>query len=151
MDKDNASEYYYFSKEFYQSVLNDLPYNTQLFYAVLDGKVIAASIMLAENGYMNYHLSGSIREYSSLAPTNLLLYHAALWGEANGCKTLYLGGGVGSGEDSLFKFKRSFYRGDTLHRFHIGKKILNEELYEMLMNMRDDITERGRFFPEYRA
>ena len=50
--------------------------------------------MLMANGKMNYHLSGSIREFSNLAPTNLLLYKAALWGCANGCKTLYLGGGV---------------------------------------------------------
>lgn len=69
---------------------------------------------------MNYHLSGSIWEYANLAPTNLLLYEAALWGCANGCKTLYLGGGVGSGEDSLFKFKKAFYRLEV----YIMKKIL---------------------------
>ena len=113
MDKDNADEYYYFGKEFYDSILNDLPENAQVFYAQIpDGTVIAASIMFAANGRMNYHLSGSLREYSSLAATNLLLYKAALWGSANGCKTLYLGGGVGSGEDSLFKFKRAFIKAN---------------------------------------
>lgn len=150
MDKDNATKYYYFGKEFYTSIIEDLPHNAQLFYAVLDEKIIAASIMLSENGYMNYHLSGSIKEYSNLAPTNLLLYQAALWGEANGCKSLYLGGGVGSGEDSLFKFKKSFYRKDDLPRFYIGKKILNKELYSELTSMREDLSGSG-FFPEYRA
>lgn len=150
MDKDNADSYYYFGKEFYQSVLEDLPQNAQVFYAVLDGQVIAASIMLACNGRMNYHLSGSLREYAHLAPSNLLLYEAALWGCANGCKTLYLGGGVGSGEDSLFKFKRAFYRGDDLYRFHIGKKIFIQETYDLLVNMRQDLPESG-FFPYYRA
>ena len=150
MDKDNADSYYYFGEAFYQSVLEDLPQNAQVFYAVLEGQVIAASIMLACNGRMNYHLSGSLREYANLAPSNLLLYEAALWGCANGCKTLYLGGGVGSGEDSLFKFKRSFYRGDDLHRFHIGKKIFNRETYDLLVSMRQDLPESG-FFPYYRA
>ena len=150
MDKDNADSYYYFSEQFYQSVLEDLPQNAQVFYAVLDGQVIAASIMLCCNGRMNYHLSGSLREYAHLAPSNLLLYEAALWGCANGCKTFYLGGGVGSGEDSLFKFKRAFYRGEDLHRFHIGKKILDPEKYNMLVQMRDDLPESG-FFPCYRA
>lgn len=150
MDKDNADSYYYFSEEFYQSVLEDLPQNAQVFYAVLDGQVIAASIMLSCNGRMNYHLSGSLREYAHLAPSNLLLYEAALWGCANGCKTLYLGGGVGSGEDSLFKFKRAFYRGDDLYRFHIGKKIFIQETYDLLVNMRQDLPESG-FFPYYRA
>lgn len=150
MDKDHAEEYYYFSEKFYQSVLNDLPYNAEVFYAVLDDEIIAASIMLIANGRMNYHLSGSLREYQNLAPTNLLLYEAALWGCANGCKTLYLGGGVGSGEDSLFKFKRAFYRGDDLNRFHIGKKIFNIDKYNKLVEMREEIENQG-YFPRYRG
>lgn len=149
MDKDKADEYYYFDEGFYESILNDLPQNSQVFYAVYENKVIAASIMLFANGRMNYHLSGSIREYSSLAPTNLLLYEAALWGCANGYKTLYLGGGVGSGEDNLYKFKKAFYRNDDVRRFYIGKKIFNQEKYDELLKMRET-TDRD-FFPKYRA
>ncbi len=150
MDKDNADEYYYFEPEFYDSILSDLQENGQIFCAVLEEKVIAAAIMLFANGRMNYHLSGSIREYSNLAPTNLILYEAALWGCENGCKSLYLGGGVGSGEDGLFKFKKSFYRKDDLPRFHIGKKILNKEKYNELLSLRENLPESG-FFPQYRA
>ncbi|MDO5131373.1 MAG: GNAT family N-acetyltransferase [Eubacteriales bacterium] len=148
MDKDRASGYYYFGKEFYRSVLEDLPRNAQVFYAEREGEVIAASIILTANCRMNYHLSGSVRQYSPLAPTNLLLYEAALWGCENGYKTFYLGGGVGSGEDSLFKFKRAFYRGD-LNRFHIGKKIFNREAYEDLLGMVK--PENENFFPKYRG
>lgn len=148
MDKDNAEKYYYFGSDFYTSILEDLPQNAQVFWAEKDGKVIAASIMLTSNGYMNYHLSGSLREYSSLAPGNLILYKAALWGYENGCKTFYLGGGVGSGEDSLFKFKRAFYKGDLKH-FFIGKKIHDQTKYEALLNMREKTV--GNFFPQYRA
>ncbi len=149
MDKDNANEYYYFGKTFYQSVLDDLPQNAQVFWAEKDDKVIAASIMLATNGRMNYHLSGSLSEFGSLAPTNLLLYQAALWGCANGYKTLYLGGGVGSGEDSLFRFKRAFYKGD-LNRFYIGKKIYNQEKYDELLVLRN-MVETSNYFPQYRS
>ncbi|WP_295089434.1 GNAT family N-acetyltransferase [Ruminococcus sp.] len=148
MDKDDAEKYYYFSEDFYKSVLEDLPQNAQVFWAEKDGQVIAASIMLAANGRMNYHLSGSMQEYSSLAPTNLLLYQAALWGCANNYKTLYLGGGVGSGEDSLFKFKRAFYKGE-LNSFFIGKKIYDLEKYNELVGIRGDIS--SGFFPKYRA
>lgn len=148
MDKDDAEEYYYFGEEFYQSVLNDLPQNAQVFWAEKNGQIIAASIILATNGKMNYHLSGSLREFGSLAPTNLLLYQVALWGCANGIKTFYLGGGVGSGEDSLFKFKRAFYKGE-LNRFYIGKKIFNQEKYDELLHMRGSIE--SSYFPQYRA
>ncbi len=150
MDKDEADPYYYFSPAFYESVCEDLKDEAQLFYAMLDGKMIAAAVMLMENGRMNYHLSGSLREYSHLAPTNLLLYKAALWGAQNGAKTLYLGGGVGSGEDGLFKFKKSFYRGDDLLKFYIGKKIFDTECYEELLRLRENLPESG-FFPKYRA
>ena len=150
MDKDNASSYYYFSREFYDSVREDLAPNAQVFYAERDGLVIAAAIMLMANGYMNYHLSGSLREYANLAPTNLLLYEAALWGCANGCKTMHMGGGVGSREDSLFSFKKSFYRHDDLTRFCIGKKIMDPQQYDVLVQLRGDCAE-STYFPQYRG
>lgn len=149
MDKDDAEAYYYFKSDFYVSILNDLPHNAQVFWAEKDEQVIAASIMLAANKKMNYHLSGSIREFSSFAPTNLLLYEAALWGNANGYKSLYLGGGVGSGEDSLFKFKRAFYKGELNH-FYIGKRIIDQDSYTELVNKRDNISNQN-YFPKYRG
>lgn len=148
MDRDTAEKYYYFAPEFYQSVLEDLPQNAQVFWAEKDGKVISASIIIGANGYLDYHLSGSLREYGSLAPTNLLLYKVALWGCANGYRSLYLGGGVGSSEDNLFKFKRAFYKGDLNH-FYIGKKIFNQKKYEKLIAIRGDIE--SNYFPLYRA
>lgn len=150
MDKDNADDYYYFNREFYESVCHDFKDNARIFYATLDDKIIAASIMIYANGRMNYHLSGSLREYANLAPTNLLLYKAALWGMEQGYKTLYMGGGVGSGEDSLFKFKKSFYRKDDLPRFHIGKRIFDEEKYAMLLELSGNDKDVS-FFPQYRA
>ncbi len=150
MDKDNADEYYYFSPEFYSSILNDLSHNAEIFYAVKDNKVIAASIILMCNGYLNYHLSGSLHDYYNLAPTNRLLYEVSLWGCEHGFKSLYLGGGVGSEEDNLFSFKRSFYKGD-LNRFHIGKKIVDVEKYEVLISLRNGNIGNAGFFPEYRG
>lgn len=149
MQKNNAEEYYYFGDDFYKSVLEDLPHNSQIFYAEKDGEIIAASIMLTANGRMNYHLSGALQEYSSLAATNLIMYTAALWGCANGCKTLYLGGGVGSGEDSLLRFKKTFYKG-KLNRFYIGKKIFDQYKYDELVSLRSEINNTC-YFPVYRG
>ncbi|OUO79395.1 GNAT family N-acetyltransferase [Blautia sp. An249] len=149
MDKDHADKYYYFEEPFYESILNDLPQNAQIFYAVYDGTIIAASIILISNGRMNYHLSGSLSEYARLAPVNLLLYEAALWGCEHGCKTLYLGGGVGSDEDSLYKFKKSFNRLDNDNKFYIGKKIFLRDKYDQLLEMRGETN--SSFFPKYRA
>ena len=45
MDKDNAEDYYYFNKNFYESVLNDLPNNAQVFYAEYEGKIIVVLLL----------------------------------------------------------------------------------------------------------
>lgn len=153
MDRDNATEYYYFGPEFYQSICYDLQENAEVFYAVDDqGEMIAASIMMQANGRMNYHLSGVKTAYRNLAPTNLLLYKAALWGCANGCKTLHLGGGLGSAEDDLYKFKESFYRREPC-RFNIGRKIFDMARYDDLVAIReadDQLIGNTSFFPAYR-
>ena len=103
MEKDHAEDYYFFCDAFYESIHRDLHDNYEMFYAVLNGEIIAMSIMLFANDQMHYHLSGSMIGYRNLAPSNLLLYKAALWGCEQGYKTFHLGGGVGSGEDNLWK------------------------------------------------
>ena len=148
MDKDHASSYYYFKDEFYDSIRTDLDGNAKVFYAKKDDKIIAASIILASNKRLNYHLSGSIKEYGSLAPTNLLLYEVALWGSKNGYKTLFLGGGVGSAEDGLLKFKKSFNKGELNH-FYIGKKIWNKDAYYKICK-EINFNTVDNFFPAYR-
>lgn len=124
MDKDNAKDYYYFKKDFYKSILYDLGYNSLIFYAVFEEKVIAMSIILFSNQQMHYHLSASDMEYRHFAPTNLLLYEAACWGCENGYKTFHLGGGLGSKEDSLFEFKKAFNKNSNTY-FYVGRKIFN--------------------------
>ena len=154
MDKDNAEEYYYFGEQFYESIHNDLYDNYEMFYAVLNGEIIAMSIMLFGNKQMHYHLSGSMIEYRNLAPSNLLLYKAALWGYEQGCKTFHLGGGVGSGEDNLYKFKAAFNRKSD-YQFSIGREIFDQEKYDELVKIRreshSDFDEASHFFPLYRS
>ncbi len=154
MDKDNATDYYYFKDDFYKSIHQDLYDNYEMFYAVYEGKIIAMSIMIFANKQMHYHLSGSLTEYRNLAPTNLLLYKAALWGHEQGFKTLHLGGGVGSGDDSLYKFKAAFNRKSN-YQFSIAKHIFNQEKYDMLVNERANsdkqFNKESSFFPLYRS
>lgn len=154
MDKDNAEEYYYFGDEFYKSIHEDLNGHYEMFYATYEGKTIAMSIMLFANKQMHYHLSGSVLEYRNLAPSNLLLYKAALWGCEHGYKTLHLGGGVGSGEDNLYKFKAAFNRNSD-YQFSIAKMIFDQTKYDELVNERKNrdlnFNLESKFFPLYRS
>ena len=116
----------------------------------MEEKIIAVAIIIGTNKMLNYHLSGSLREYSSMAATNLLLYETALWGNANGYKTFHLGGGVGAADDGLLHFKKAFYRGE-LTKFCIGKRIFIKDVYEELVRYRGDSVKEKKFFPLYRA
>lgn len=153
MRHDNAEEYYFFEREFYESIDKDLHENYEIFYAVFEGEIVAMSIMLFSGTQMHYHLSGSRYEFRRLAPSNLLLYKAALWGHEQGFKTFHLGGGVGSGEDNLYKFKAAFNRNSD-YQFSIGKMIIDNIAYDRLLNLRNfTIAELSHinYFPKYRA
>lgn len=154
MDKDNAEAYYYFSEAFYESIHHDMYDNYEIFYALLNGEIIAMSIILFANKQMHYHLSGSMIEYRNLAPSNLLLYKAALWGYERGFKTFHLGGGVGSGEDNLYKFKAAFNKTSD-YQFSIGKQVFDEKKYKQLIRIRmmndTSFDEHSTFFPLYRS
>lgn len=154
MDVDNADNYYYFPKDFYLSIINDLPNNHEIFYALKDGEIISIALILHANKQMHYHLSGSKYEFRSLSPSNLLLYEVACWGIEQGFKTFHLGGGVGSGEDSLFKFKKAFNKHSS-NQFSIGYDIVDQEAYDKLIEIRKEkdtgFNPNSSFFPLYRA
>lgn len=149
MDKVGADSYYYFKKEFYDSILYDLKENALVFYAKLGDEIIAMSIIMYGNGQLHYHLSASRREYQNLAPTNLLLYEAACFGCNIGAKTFHLGGGLGSRQDHLYSFKKQFNRQQDC-QFSVGKLIVNEQVYKRLWELNRSGEETG-FFPAYRA
>lgn len=153
MEKDHAEDYYYFEDAFYESIHKYLYNNYEMFYAVKAGKIIAMSIILFANNQMHYHLSGSMMEYRAFAPSNLLLYKAALWGCEHSYKTFHLGGGVGSGEDNLYKFKAAFNRHSD-YQFSIGKEIFDQEKYNELVALRASTDSNfdgdSTFFPLYR-
>jgi len=76
-----------------------------------------------------------------------------LWGYEQGLKTFHLGGGVGSGEDNLYKFKAAFNR-ESDYQFSIAKMIFNQAAYDELVQKRknEDLSfnEESKFFPLYR-
>lgn len=153
MLKDNADPYYFFKDEFYESIHKDLGGHYEMFYAVYEDKVVSMAIMLFANRRMHYHLSGSLYEYRSLAASNLMLYEAACWGCNQGFEHFHLGGGIGSHEDNLYRFKGAFNRNSNL-QFSIGKLIVDMDMYNKLVDIRskDEAFDRTSFFfPLYRS
>ena len=154
MDKDNADAYYYFKPEFYESIAKNLHGKWKIFYAVFNNEIIAMSIVLMCNGRMHYHLSGNVQEYRNLNATNLILYEAARYGARHGYKILHLGGGVGSDDDPLYKFKKKFNKNGDLS-FCISKDCFDREKYLYLVELRKrsmpSFDSAASFFPLYRS
>lgn len=152
MESDHAAPYYFFEKDFYEAIERSLHSNYEIFYAEYDGRIISMAIMIFAGEFLNYHLSGSVREFRNLAPSNLLLYKAALWGCKKGFNTFHLGGGLGAAEDNLYKFKAGFNRRSD-YTFSIGKMILDSSKYEFLVKLREGLSDfepDSEYFPLYR-
>lgn len=154
MHRDQAEDYYYFGRDFYESILEDLKQNAMWFYAKMNKEIAAVAIFIFGNSNMHYHLSASREQYRGLASTNLVLYEAAVWAAENGYQKLHLGGGVGSGEDSLYKFKKAFNRGNNT-KFYIGRRIFDHDQYEAMVRLRMEsdpaFDPKTRYFPSYRG
>ncbi|MGL6106530.1 GNAT family N-acetyltransferase [Romboutsia sp.] len=156
MEKNKASEYYYFDKTFFENTTKYLKENVTIFKAIYQGETILSSLIMSYGDYVHYHLTGSREEYLNLGVNNLLVYEVALWAIDNGYRYFHLGGGYIGNEDSLFKFKKGFSKSEKGEKkFYIGKKINLPQEYEKLVKIREKENQiclnNTNFFPAYRA
>jgi len=156
MDRVGSTGYYYFPKDYYLNLKDSLGGNVKLFCAWLDGHIISSSMFFFSNGIVQYHLSGTITEHLRHNGAKVILDHVRTWAGECGYKWLNLGGGVGSSEDSLFRFKAGFSK--SRHTFEIVRMIVDPLEYDNAVRLRREWTDHTglhpretSFFPEYRA
>lgn len=151
MRKNNADEYYIFDEIFFES-LKMLKDNGCFFYAMFDGKPIGGAIMLYNEEYMHYHLSGTHTDYRKYSSSNLLLYEAACWASEQGIRKFHLGGGM-IPDDSLFGFKKQFNKFGRLP-FVVGRTVFDKGTYAKLLDIRKKMNpnfdENNSFMIQYR-
>lgn len=149
MDRNKATDYYYFGDKYFNQILKYFKKNILLVEAIYEEKTIACGLYFIYNKTIHIHLSGTLNEYLFLSPAYILRYAVTLWGKENGYEVIHHGGGrSNSEEDSLYKFKKQFAQ-HTKFEFYIGKKIWNQEIYEELCKAKK-VEENETFFPAYR-
>ena len=149
MDRNNATDYYYFGDEYFSKILKYFKNNVLLVKAIFQEKTIASGLYFVYDKKIHIHLSGTLSEYLYLSPAYILRYAVTLWGKENGYEIIHHGGGrSNSEEDSLYKFKKQFGI-NTQFDFYIGKKIWNKEIYDKLCEIKK-VDENEEFFPAYR-
>lgn len=121
----NATNYYYFNNEYYNSFFN---FKDKLFIANIkkNEKIISSAIIFKYNNFLHYHLGGSLLEYRNIRPNNFLHCNIIKYGIENNFDLYHLGGGL-KDEDSLFIFKNKI--ADTKFNYNIYKNIINEKIY----------------------
>jgi len=153
MARNEAQPYYYFNRDFFRNVCDELKDNAAIFYAVYDDRIVAMELVLYCNGKLHSHLQASLRDCQHLSPVPLLIYNESLWGMDNGILRFHLGGGLGSAEDNIYQFKSNFNRNSHT-RFFTGRRIFDRKKYDALLRLRNEASPdapRIGYFPEYRA
>jgi len=151
MTRRRASEYYFFSKRYYRSLVDELGDNMLLLVAEERGHIIGAALFSVAQpaGIMQYHLSAFDWDYRHRQPTKMIIHTAREWGRTHGFRRLHLGGGLAAARDSLHDFKRGF-SPDT-HVFSTQRLVVDADKYRALSGgagtAPDDL--RG-YFPAYR-
>ncbi|MCL6294970.1 peptidoglycan bridge formation glycyltransferase FemA/FemB family protein [Jejuia spongiicola] len=151
MNRVNAKENYYFSKEYFLKFINGEDYKTDIVLAVFKetGEIISAALMVKTNDIVQYHLSGTKAEYLYLSPIRLLIDEMRIKATLKNKTYFNLGGGLGNTDDGLFKFKSSFSK--DYKPFKIWKHIVNNDAYDSLVEQYATSDCDSSFFPLYRC
>ncbi len=149
MDRNDASDYYYFDDEYFNNCLKLFKDQILLVEVIYEEKVIAAGFYFVYGDFIHAHLSGTLTEYLHLSPAYIIKYATAIWAKENNIQLIHYGGGTTNSEhDPLYQFKKKFGR-NTEFEFHVGKKLWDEETYEKLCQNTGMIGDTN-YFPAYR-
>jgi hypothetical protein len=126
-----ASEYYYFSDEYFGRSKNIEGFD--MINVIMDGRVAASGIFIGGGMYYHYHLYGRDKAFSEACVGHRTIWEAVKLARSKGYSFFHLGGGMtDEPSDSLFAFKKQF-SGD-FRDFYIGKRVLNERVYGYLID-----------------
>lgn len=148
-----ATSQYFFSRQYFERLRDDLSSNVTLWTTQIGGEVAAASLITECDGIVQYHLSGTSEAFIHEYPTKVLLDRAIAWANERGNRTFHLGGGLGGQEDSLFRFKSGFSKQQQ--PFFTARIIINERRYKALIEEWEEASGQPAqsvtgFFPQYR-
>lgn len=151
MDRVNAKKNYYFTKEYFNDFIHSSDFQTDVLLATHNetNEVISAAMMVKTNDIIQYHISGTRNDFLHLTPIRLLIDEMRIKGTEDQFTYFNLGGGLGSADDSLFRFKSSFSK--DFKDFKVWKYIVNQEIYDKLTKQFTNVEEETDFFPLYRA
>lgn len=153
MKRNEAKEYYYFKRSYFEGIAEKLPDNYIYFYVLKDGVIISTELVLCSENYAYSFLGGTDSDYYDFRPNDFLKNEIIKWCNETGRKRFILGGGYNK-DDGIYRYKRGFTH-DADVPFFTGNYIFNKEIYDKLVMLRKaedaDFNGDSNFFPLYRA
>ena len=156
MHRVGAQAEYFFDRDYFCQLFQQLSTDAHLFIVLSDGRVVSGGIVVKRNGIIQYHLGGTHASHLKLAPIKLMFETVRRWGAQSGATVFHLGGGVGSQEDSLFYFKSGF--SNRRHSFVCWRWIVAPEAYKLLCDsgsaghaLNGSTWASDEYFPLYRS
>ncbi len=156
MRRVRAHRRYFFTLDYFKRLFAiGPPASFHLFVCEIDGEIVSGGVFSHCQGVVQYHLGGTATAWLKQAPMKLIFDQVRIWAHGMGARWFHLGGGVGSSEDSLFRFKAGF--SSARFPFYVWKWIVQPDAYQQLVEARRAwYRSHGRpfpntsFFPAYR-
>nr|WP_262910804.1 GNAT family N-acetyltransferase [Wocania arenilitoris] len=153
----NAKDIYFFSLNYFESLILSNPNEFSIAFAYLDNIPISAELIIKNNDTIFAFLGGTDSDYFHCRPNDYLRVEIIKWAISQNFKYYVLGGGLKDG-DGLYKSKKYLFPKTEDIPFCTGRKIINHHVYNKLINNMvveyDDVSSliqnADAFFPVYR-
>jgi len=148
LQRRSADKYYYFSDNYFTSLNKKMGTNISYFFTQIKNKTISCELVTYKNHNAYSFLGGTLSEYFSYRPNDILKHQIINHLRKEGCKYFCLGGGVSEG-DGIYKYKKSFSK-NGINDFFIGKKIYLNDIYNKICGeWLDKSPEKKDLFSNY--
>ena len=152
MQRNEASEKYFFSLDFFMAFFETMPENARFMMAEYRDQVVAGTLYLHDATDVYSYLGGADQEFQQIRSTNAIVYETIQWARDAGKRRLILGGGYRP-DDGIFRFKSSF--SPFRSRFHVYRRIHLPYEYDRLCRAWSSYYHcdplLNDYFPAYRS
>jgi hypothetical protein len=157
MDRRQAGESYYFPREYFERIRDNLKGQFAWFHAMVGSEVVSTELALVSAVRIYSFLGGTDAAWFHVRPNDLLKIEMMNWARSAGKTHFVLGGGYGRG-DGIYRYKLSFAPDGSVP-FSIGSRVLDVNEYERLIHARRTYAamQGGQwqpdpeYFPAYRG
>ena len=153
MKRLNADKSYFFSLNYFKNIIKLNKKNYAIAFVYKGDVAISTELIFISGQTLYSYLGGTLADFFDCRPNDFLKIQVMKWARANGHKYYVLGGGR-SNDDSLYKYKKTFFPNDEDLIFYTGRKVINQDVYKNIVEKANidysQSTLGTSYFPKYR-